>query len=167
MSIDRLNGTASARISIRIGDDNYNEPRINLNQPVNQSYSFGSGVGEANAFYSIEYTLPASASTQITLDDASIRDLFGNLTSFASIGLVRVQHSGDSQASTATLTGTFLDTVCASGGTFNYTMGPTDHYHISTNRDIKSVGASDTIVLTNDDAVNEAIISIDLIGVSS
>jgi hypothetical protein len=164
MALNILKGSTSAQCSVRVGDDNYNEPRNNINQPVNQGFNFGNGVGEAQVLYSVQLTIPISTTQTFVLDNSSLEDIFGNLSNFADVRYCRVQHSGGSLSDGVSLGGTFLDNAMASGGTFLFAMKETDYFNFSVNRSPKAVGSGETVTLENTDATNEAIVSLDLLG---
>ena len=165
MALDRLSGTMTAGMAIRVGDDNYNEPRNGMNQPVTQTYAFGSGSGQANLVSSEEYTIGTSATTTLILDDSSLTDMFGNISDFASIKGIRVHHAGGSDASSITLAGTFSVNFTAGTDQLAITLNPGEFFVLSINKSAQAVGSGETLTLLNNDGSNAATVSVDLLGI--
>ena len=162
--LDRLKGLFSLAMGIRVGDDNYNDPRNTVNQPVSQQYDFGSGTGQANVLSSEEYTIAASATETLTLDDSSLEDMFGNVSNFANVKGIRVSHSPSSDASSITVGGTF--TVAFTSGTdqLAISLSTGGAFGITNNQSSYAVGGGETVTLLNNDGVEQAIVSVDLLG---
>jgi hypothetical protein len=164
MALNILKGSTSADMAIRIGDDNYNDPRNVLQQPVNQSWELGTGLGEANKTYSKELTITAGTTTTIVLDSTSLKDIFGNDADFADIGYLRIQHSGGSLSSNIKFGGTWTVNFVDGLDTWAINFAPTDFMQLSLGKQINSVGAGETLTLENTDLTNDATVSIDLMG---
>jgi hypothetical protein len=164
MALDRLSGTVSAGLSIRVGDDNYNSPRVGLNASVSQGYAFGSSTGQANVVYSEELSTALSSTTTLTLDNSSLEDMFGNTSNFSNISAIRIQHAGTSSASSITIGGTLTVGFTAGTDQLSITLNPGDFFMLSINQSKQAVGAGETITITNNDGSNASTTSVDLLG---
>lgn len=164
MALDRLKGLFSLTMGIRIGDDNYNEPRNTINQPVSQQYDFGSTAGKANVLSSVEYTIVASATQTLILDDSSLTDVFRNVSNFANVKGIRIHHNPDSTSSSVTIGGTFTVVFTAGTDQLAIPLAAGGGFGITNNQSSYTVGAGETITILNNDGVQSAIVSVDLLG---
>ena len=165
MAVTNIQGSVSAACNVKVTDDNYNTPTDVINQPVNQAVSFGTGAGQVNAFFTEEFTIAASATQTLVLDNASLVDIYGNTNSFATIKYIRIQHKFDSAASGITIGGTFMASNYQDGAAnFTATKTPGEFFNDAEMDVGLTVGAGETITLLNNDGVNSAIVSIELLG---
>lgn len=164
MTLNVLNGGFQALMSIRAGDDNYNEPRNGMDQPVNQAYAFGSSAGQSNLISSEQYTIGTSATQTLILDDSSLTDMFGNISDFSNITAIRIHHAGASDASSVTLAGTFSVNFTAGTDQLAISLSAGDWFGLSINQSAQAVGVGQTITILNNDGSNSATVTVDLLG---
>ena len=161
--LTQLKGPASAQLSMRAISDNYNTPEELINSQVVDSYTFGSGAGQINKFYSTKFTIGNGATQSLILDDASLINFLNIANTFTAIKVIRIQHTGLSLSSDISIAGTFM--VGAFGASFNHPLRPSGYYNTSDSDTGYTVGAGQAIDLINNDGGNEAIVTIDLFGV--
>lgn len=166
MALTGLSGSTAASMNIKITDDNYNKPSETINQPVNQSYSFGTGAGQVDLAFSVELTIAPSATTSLDLDAGTLEDLFGNALTFVNVKAIRIQHVSDSAASSINLQGDYMTTNF--GASFSIVYPPGGYFDISEASAGYAVVATtgDAIDLVNNDGSNSATVSVELLGTS-
>jgi len=166
MALTGLSGSVAASMNIKITDDNYNNPSETINQPVNQSYSLGTGAGQVDLAYSAELTIAPSATTSLDLDAGTLEDLFGNALTFASVKSIRIHHAVDSAASSINLQGDYMTTNF--GASFSIVYPPGGYFDISESSAgfAVVVTTGDAIDLVNNDGSNSATVSVELLGTS-
>jgi len=166
MALTGLSGSVAAQMNIKITDSNYNIPSVVINNPVNQSYSLGTGAGQVDLAYSAELTIAPSATTTLDLDAGTLEDLFGNALTFANVKSIRIQHVSDSAASSINLQGDFMTTNF--GASFSIVYPPGGYFDISEASAGYAVVATtgDAIDLVNNDGSNSATVSVELLGTS-
>lgn len=165
MALDRLKGNFSLTMGIRVGDDNYNEPRNTINQPASQQYDFGSSAGKCNVLSSVEYTIAASATQTLILDNSSLKDVFRNVSNFANIKGFRIHHDPTSSSSGITVGGTWTVVFTAGTDELAIVFAAGGGIGLTNNQSSYAVGAGETITILNNDGVESAIVSIDLLGI--
>jgi len=158
-----LAGNLAATSSIKVIDDNVNNPAITVNYATSQTYSFGTSAGQANVISSESYSLAASATQTLILDDSSLADMFGNVADFSNIKGIRIQHSTDSTSTGITVGGTF--TVAFTSGTDQLAMSLAagGFLNFSDNQVSLAVGSGETITIVADSG-NTALFTVDLLG---
>jgi len=163
MARTNLTGNLGAISSITITDDQVSTPKLPANYAVNQTYSFGTTAGKANVLNSKNYSLAASGTTTLVLDDSSLEDMFGNIADFSNIKGIRIQHSPDSTSTGITIGGTF--TVAFTTGTdeLAISLAAGGFFAFSDNQVALAVGSAETIKIVADSG-NTALFTVDLIG---
>jgi len=165
MAFNSLSGSVSAQFNIKVSDDNYNTPTANVQQPANQPYGFGTTTGNADLAFSSEFIIAPSTTQTLTLDDGSLT-LMGNSNVFVNVKAIRVHHAIDSASTDIDLAGDYMTTNF--GASFSINLPPNGIFIIGDNTVGYAVVATtgDVIELINNDAVNSAVVSIDLLGTS-
>jgi len=158
-----LTGNFSADSSIKVIDDNVNNPAISVNYSVSQTYSFGTSAGQANVISSEEYSLAASGTQTLVLDDSSLADMFGNVADFSNIKGIRIQHSNSSTSTGITIGGTFTVAFTAGTDQLAVSLAAGGYIAFSDNAVVLAVGSGETITITADSG-NTALFTVDLLG---
>jgi len=166
MAITGLAGSTAASINIKLTDDNYNQPSVVINKPVNNTYSLGTAAGQVDLIYSAELTLAPSATTSLDLDGGTLADVFGNLLTFVNVKSIRVHHAIDSAASSINLQGDFMTTNF--GASFSIAYVPNGYFDTSEATAGYAVVATtgDAIDIVNNDGSNSAMVSVEIMGTS-
>ena len=166
MAISNITGSVSAGYNLKIIDDNYNRPSKVINKPVNENYSFGTGNDEVNLIFSEEFIIAPFAIQTLTLNDGSMKDIYGNNLDFTSIKSMRVQHAPESAATgNIILSGDYMTfAFVLQTGTFAQIMPRGSIYFMSKANTGYARGSSTEITLTSLTSQN-ATITVDIIGI--
>lgn len=158
-----LAGNLGAESSIKVIDDNVNAPANLVNYAVSQTYSFGTSAGQANVISSEEYSINASATQTLVLDDSSLADMFGNVADFSNVKGIRIQHKTSSTSTGITIGGTFTVAFTAGTDQLAISLAAGGFFAFSDNQVALAVGSAETITITADSG-NTAIVTVDLLG---
>ena len=158
-----LTGNLGVESSIKVTDDNVNAPANTVNYPVSQTYAFGTSAGQANVISSESYSIAASATQTLVLDDSSLTDMFGNVADFSNVKGIRIQHATNSTSTGITIGGTFTVAFTAGTDELAMSLAAGGFLAFSDNLVALAVGSGETITIVADSG-NTAIVTIDLLG---
>ena len=158
-----LTGNLGVDSSIKVIDDNVNNPAISVNYSVSQTYTFGTSAGQANVISSEEFSISASATQTLVLDDSSLTDMFGNIADFSNIKGIRIQHTTGSASTGITIGGTFTVAFTAGTDQLAISLAAGGFFAFSDNQVSLAIGAGQTITITADSG-NTATVTVDLLG---
>jgi hypothetical protein len=121
-------------------------------------------LADADKIYAESFSIAASGNEGIDLE--SVTDPFGAAIDFATVTHVLIGHDEDSAASSVALSGNFLDT--ALGATVDADIEDGDGFFYSNATGITVTNSSsDTITITNNDAVNAATVWVVIAGTTA
>lgn len=164
MALVNVTGTGGAAANFILQDDNYNTPKVNINEGANQSISFGSTAGKVNKVYSDQSSIATSATLSLDLDGGTLEDPFGNANVFTELKYIRITHAASSLASSVSIAGDFMTT--AFGASFSMDLEPGGSFLYSNVNAGEAVVSTtgDVIEVLNNDGSNVATVNIDILG---
>ena len=103
MALSDVFGNVSSRwnITMKKALASVTDNALAIFQDYGINFTFGSSDNQANAVYSAELSIAASATTTLNLDDGSLKDLFGDNFSLAKVKGFRIIHLSTSAASSS------------------------------------------------------------------
>lgn len=164
MALADLKGSVESRWGISGKSDRTSlSDRIQkINVARIKSFTFGSGAGQINKFFSNNYSIALSSTQSINLQDGTEEDPFGDALVFTEVRGLRVYHRAGSEASSINVNGDFI--TSGLGASTTIPLLPGEYIDLAISLTV-TITTADVLAIVNNDGSNAALVDVDVVGI--